>query len=408
MSETLQISMNAKIVRYLEQRKPLMALQGARRAGKTYTIMQWLLLNAYNDGDVVQVASMTNEQGRRGAYEDANTILRSWGAFGDLFVVGKSPRRIECKRNNTTSGRVGVIEFSSYDDPETAKGAACDWVFMNEANKFSKQQYLDLAANARKGVICDFNPNRRFWIDDELHAFDILKCSWQDNQKHLTPAQLQWFEKLKANALRDGATAADWYYYSVYYLNEYSELAGDIFTPAIIKTCKPDEVPYSELRNAVIFGDPSALVGSDFFPLTLSAVANDGTIYILDADSTNEGSKAERCKAIERMLGRLDGVRVYIESNGYIGATFIEYARGENPHEQPERVLPVEGWCSRGDKFDRILAQYETIRDRVVFVEQPRLAEYLKQVYEFARKCEHDDNIDNVASVCRLHNFLAN
>ena len=404
--DTLDISMNGKIVRYLESRKPLMALQGARRAGKTYTICQWLMLNAYNDGDVIVIASMTNEQGRRGAYEDCQTILRSWGAFGNLFAVGKSPRRIECKRNNTTSGRSGVIEFSSYDDPETAKGQACDWVFMNEGNKFTKQQYLDLAANARKGVIVDFNPNQHFWIEDELRDDEILKCSWQDNIKHLTPAQIAWFEKLKANALREGATAADWYYYSVYYLNEYSELAGDIFTPAIIRRCKPDAVPWAQLRNPVVFGDPSALVGSDWFALTLSAVTEDGMIYILDADSTNEGSKAERCAAIERMMSRLDNVRVFVESNGYIGQTFIEYARGENPQEQPQRVLPVEGWCSRGDKFDRIVAAYETIRDRVVFVEQPRLSEYLKQVYEFARKCEHDDNIDNVASVVRLHKFL--
>lgn len=407
MSETLQISMNAKIVRYLEQRRPLMALQGARRAGKTYTTMQWLLLNAYNDGDVCVIISMTAEQGRTGAYEDAKTILRSWGAFGDLFEVYKSPRRIVCKRNNTTSGRAGVLEFTVFDDPERGKGVSCDWVFMNEANKFTRQQYIDSAANARKGVIVDYNPNRHFWIEDELTAKDILKCSWQDNLKHLTEAQLQWFAKLKENAEKKGATAADLYYYAVYYLNEYSELAGDIFTPAIIRTCKSDDVPFAELRNPVIFGDPSALVGSDWFPLTLSAISKDGTIYVLDADSTNEGSRAERCRAIERMLGRLDNTRVYIESNGYIGTSFIEYARGENPNEKPERVLAVEGWCSKGDKFDRILAQYETIRDRVVFVEQPRLNEYLKQVYEFARKCEHDDNVDNIASVCRLHDFIA-
>ena len=299
------------------------------------------------------------------------------------------------------------MEFASFDDPETAKGSACDWVFMNEANKFTKQQYLDLAANSRKGVVIDYNPNQHFWIEDELRDDEILKCSWQDNIKHLTPAQIAWFEKLKANALREGATAADWYYYSVYYLNEYSELAGDIFTPAVIRKCKPDEVPLAELRNPVVFGDPSSLCGNDYFSLTLSAVGPDGTIYILDADSVNSGAKAERCTAIERMQQRLDGVRVYIESNG-IGKYFIEYARGENQFEQPPRPLTVEGWRSIDGKFDRILAQYETIRDRVVFVEQPRLAEYLKQVYEFARKCPHDDNIDNIASVCRLHQWLAN
>lgn len=406
MSGTLQISMNAKIVRYLERRRSVMALQGARRAGKTYTVMQWLLLNVYNDGDVCVVASMTNDQGRRGAYEDAKNILQSWGAFGSLFPIYKSPRRIECERNNTTSGRAGVIEFASFDDPETAKGAACDWVFINEANKFTRQQFLDLAANARKGVILDYNPNQRFWIEDELPDEEILKCSWQDNAKHLTQAQLDWFKKLKENALRDGATAADWYYYKVYYLNEYEELSGNIFTHTNIRTCKPEDVPIG-LKNFCVFGDPSALCGGDYFPLTLSATGPDGTIYILDADSTNEGGKAERCRVIERMAGKYDGVRIYIESNGLVGAQFIEYARGENPHEKPDRILPVEGWCSRGDKFDRILAMYETICNRVVFVEQPLLNEYLKQVYEFARKCEHDDNIDNIATVCRLHQFIA-
>ena len=404
--ETLEISLNKKIVTYLERRRPLMALQGARRAGKTYTVSQWSLLQAYNQGDVIIFASMTSEQGRKGAYEDCQNILRSWGGFGQLFEVFKSPRRIVCKRTNTPSGRAGVIEFSSYDDPETAKGGACDWVFINEANKFTHQQYLDLAANARKGVIVDYNPNQHFWIEDELEDDEILKCSWQDNRKHLTQAQLAWFQKLYDNAHREGATAADWYYYQVYYCNQYSELAGDIFTPAIIQRVKPEAVPWDKLRNPVVFGDPSALCGGDYFPITLSAT--DGEyIYILDADSTNEGAKAERCRSIERMQLQRDGVRVYIESNGIIGTSFIDYARGENPTEQPPHPLQVEGWCSRGDKFERILAQYETIRDRVRFVEQPRLNEYLKQVYEFARKCPHDDNIDNIASVCRLHRFLA-
>ena len=165
-------------------------------------------------------------------------------------------------------------------------------------------------------------------------------------------------------------------------------------------------MPCAQLRNPVVFGDPSALVGADWFPLTLSAVGPDGTIYILDADSVNSGAKAERCTAIERMQQRIDGVRVYIESNG-IGKYFIEYARGENQYEQPPRPLTIEGWCNTEGKFDRILAQYETIRDRVVFVEQPRLSEYLAQVYAFSRKCEHDDNIDNIASVCRLHDLLS-
>lgn len=404
MSE-LVISCNKKIWEYLDKRLPLSALQGARRAGKTYTICQWLLLQAYNEGDRIIIASMTSEQGRKGAYEDCRTILDSWGAFGELFEITKAPRRIECQRTNTKSGRRGVIEFAVFDDPERAKGAACDWVFLNEANKFTKKQYLDLSANARKGVICDYNPNQHFWIETEIDSDKVLLCSWKDNAKHLTSSQIGWFEKLKENAEKPSASAADLYYYKVYYLNEYAELLGDVFTPSVIRRCELRDVPLSDLRRPIIFGDPSALVGNDFFPLTLSAMDSNGTIYILDADSVNEGGRAERMAAIERMLARLDNVRVFVESNGYIGQTFIEYARGE-AYEKPSRALAVEPWFSKGDKFDRILSQYETIKERVVFVEQPRLQEYLKQVYEFSRTCEHDDNIDNIASVCRIHEFL--
>jgi hypothetical protein len=99
-----------------------------------------------------------------------------------------------------------------------------------------------------------------------------LKVSWQDNIKHLTEAQLKWFAKLKENAEREGATATDRYFYDVYYCNKYSDLAGDIFTPAVIRTCKPEEVPFADLHDPVVFGDPSALVGNDYFPLTLSAI----------------------------------------------------------------------------------------------------------------------------------------
>ena len=393
------------IVQCEEEKRTPVKLCGTRRASKTWTVCQYALFDILSNGDVWVVATMTDEQGRLGAYEDCKNIIGDFPAgLAQFYDVAKSPRQITCK--STPNGRHGVIVFKSFQDSETAKGVACDWIFMNEANKFSYQQYLDLAANARKGVILDYNPNQHFWAD-KLPG-DELVCIWQRNKKHLTPSQLQWFKQIYDAAHSPNATAVDRYFYDVYYCGKYSDLAGDIFTPAVIRTCKPEEVPWGELRRPVVFGDPSALVGVDYFPLTLSAVAADGTIYIIDANSTNAGAKAERCRTIERMAGRLDGVRVYIESNGLVGAQFIEYARGENQYEQPERTLAVEGWYSKGNKFDRILAQYETIRDRVVFVERPLLPEYLKQVYAFARKCEHDDNIDNIASVCRLHNFLAN
>lgn len=394
---TLTIEMNKHITTYLEQRNHLMALQGARRAGKTYTVCQWLLLNMYNDGDVVVFASMTAEQGRKGAYEDCKTILSSWGGLGQMFDVTKSPREIHCKRNNTTSGREGVAYFSSFQDPETAKGGACDWVFINEANKFTKQQYLDLAANARKGVILDYNPNVHFWVEEVLTDDKVLKCSWQNNRKHLTQAQLDWFQQIYDAAHREGATAADWYYYLVYYEGQYSELAGTIFTRQNIHIVQPDEVP-TTFKRIVLFGDPSALRGADWFPLVTAGLDADGKMWVLDVNSVNDTSKEERLRTIIKMAAQYDRTEVYIESNGLVGIEFKDFCDASGFY--------CNYWCSRGDKFDRIVAHYQELTNNVFFVDSPRLGEFLKQVYEFAKKCEHDDNIDAVNSAYMVLQYI--
>ena len=139
-------------------------MMGGRRSGKSYFIEQFLLTRVLS-GMSVNVATMTAEQGRLGAYEDCKTILASMPAgLQQYYEVMKNPREIVCK--STPNGRSGRGHFKSFQDAETAKGIACDWVFINEANKFSLQQYYDLAANARKGVILDYNPQGRFWVDD--------------------------------------------------------------------------------------------------------------------------------------------------------------------------------------------------------------------------------------------------
>jgi phage terminase large subunit len=211
MMETL--SVNKKIFTYLVERykagKFISAVMGGRRSGKTYTISQFLLMQMYNEGDVVNVASMTMEQGRLGAYEDfkANINACSWATY---FEVYKSPREIHVLHNG------GKCFFNSYSNSETAKGIACDWLFLNEANNFTKQQYTDLVANVRKGVIMDFNP-AKFWVDDYIPEDEQLHTTWKDNAKHLTDAQLRYFDDLKRLGDKPDANPVDRRNYLAYY-----------------------------------------------------------------------------------------------------------------------------------------------------------------------------------------------
>ena len=369
-------------------------LRGGRRASKTWTACQFLLLKMLQDGDTVIFASMTADQSSAGVYEDCKNIIVGEAGFAQRFEILKSPRRITC---TTAAGmRYGKGVFRSYKDPETAKGGACDWVFINEANKFTLQQYNDLAANARKGVICDFNPNTHFWIEDIAKPENELLVRWQWNKANLTAAQLQWFEDIYERAHRDGATAADLYYYKVYYLGEYAELQGDIFTPNNIRICKPDEVP-NDLDMCIIFSDPSARVGNDYHATVMAAFCKRlSMIYILDTDSRNIGDDYEMAMMLQAWSRRRDRVKVYIETNG-LGEGFFRYCRSFN--------MPIMPYCSNAKKERRIMDNYHTITSRVVFVETDHLQPYLEQVYTFAGedgKCEHDDNIDAVNSAVTI------
>ncbi len=161
--------------------------------------------------------------------------------------------------------------------------------------------------------------------------------------------------------------------------------------------CDQEEVP-TDLYNVRVFGDPSAMVGSDWFPVVLSAKSKStGKIYILDVYSTNTAGREAIVKQLYEWLGSYDRVKVWIETNGYIGEEFFKYAKNSR--------IPVQSWYSTRNKFERICAALEGIRDTFVFVRTPRLHDYMQQVYEFSNKCAHDDNPDALASTYYLHQY---
>ena len=368
----------------MREKKHIFVFRGGRRSGKSFFIAQFLTIAMHNNGDIINVASMTAEQGRLGAYADFKRIIEECPTFNAYAECLESPREIRCQ-----SG--GKIFFNSYKNSETAKGVACDWLYVNEANNFTKQQFIDLRANVRKGVFVDFNPNCKFWIDDYVTDEDICDSTWQDNP-FLTEAQLEYFAELKRDFEKPDATPLDIRNYNVYYLGKYSELRGRIFYESNLTFV--DHLP-DDLYHFKVFCDPSALRGADYFACVLSAVSrSDGKVYMVDVRSRNEGTREDIIRFIRDWCGTYDGVEVYIETNGIIGQDFYEYAYNSG--------LPVIPWYSRGNKFERIVACYQNMKEDVVFVNSPMLPTYMEQVYDFDEKCEHDDNIDALVSSYKI------
>lgn len=382
---------NEKIAGYFRSRmvagKHSFCLKGGRRSGKTFSVAQLLTGLAY-DGDVVNVASMTQSQGRLGAYSDFTAIIKDHPTLRAVFECLQSPLEI---RNRFNAGRV---LFNSYANSETAKGIACDWLFINEANNFTEQQMIDLRANVRKGWIIDFNPTRDFWYTDYFKPSDVCVTTWKDNP-FLTDTQKEYFADLKRNAFAPNATELDIRNYKVNYCGEEYELRGGIFSHDVLRwgDCS------GNLRGWYIFADPSALRCADYFASVLVALGDEGCMYVVDAFSVN-GSNGETRESVCRHLRDWCteyGARLFVETNGLVGIDFFEFAQNSD--------LPVEGWYSRGNKFERIIANYGNIRERVVFADTPAVRSYCEQIYDFSEKCANDDNIDAVVSALKVCEF---
>ena len=358
---------------------------GGRRSGKSYFIEQFLLTRVYNDM-VVNVATMTAEQGRLGAYSDICDILDASPKYAPHFEVTRSPREIRHKNGK------GRMFFNSYDSGEKAKGIACDWLWMNEGNNFTEQQYIDLSASVRCGVIVDRNPNSECFT--ERNGFTLLHSDWTFNKANLTAQQLAWFAGLKEKAESPNATAADIAFYRMYYLGEYAEIAGTIFTPL---NTRREKVDITGLTHYFIYADPSAMCGADYFAMVLVAF-RDGIMYVVDVWSKNVGSRADVAEQIAKWCTMYDVRIVFVEGNGLIGKAFYEEQRASFPY--------MRLYTNTENKHGRILGNYEAICSRVVFNElAPDMPDYIKQVYEYTGKNsteKHDDNIDAVNSAYEI------
>lgn len=370
--------------------KTVRILKGGRRSGKTWHTLQYLMLRCVEKpGHIVSVAAMTNDQGRLGAYADLKSIMQLLPFYADGWDLKSSP--LEARHVNGSK-----MIFKSYGDSETAKGIACDDLFINEANKFRLQQYIDLKANVRDLTIIDYNPNVRFWVDEIFDPAEICTTTWKDNVSHLTSSQLEYFDMLKRLAERPEATSMDRYNYSVYYLGESAEIDGAIFTRANIRTAQ--ELPEG-LRNFRVFCDPSALRGADFFACVLSAVDADGKVWVIDTFSVNTGTREAVARRLQDWCRKWDVKSVHVETNGLVGIDFYEFAENSG--------LPVDGWYSRGNKYQRIVDNYQNLTTRMAVLDTEANRDFLVQVYEFSEKCEHDDNIDAINSSYNLQRWTA-
>lgn len=243
----LQIN-TSKTYRDIEGSRRICVLQGGTRSGKSFSALQWILVKALSEPNVVISIVRKSFPSMR------VSIMRDWiGILKDLGIWNEE--RWSATEHIYSFDNGTIVEFMSIDNAEKRKGSSRDYLFADECNELSREDWFQLFIRTRKKSIIAYNPSfgTNHYIFNEIHTHpeaDVYISTYKDNP-YLEKQLVEEIERLKDINPE---------YYKIYGLGLPGNNVGTIFSINLV-----EEVP--ENAEFVAFGfdygftvDPTALV----------------------------------------------------------------------------------------------------------------------------------------------------
>lgn len=154
--------------------------QGGSRSSKTFSILQCLIaisLQQPNSRLVFSVVRKTGTALRNSAYRDFLEILRNASLYED-------------ENHNRMTGTYtlfgNTFEFFGADSAQKLRGRKRHYLYVNEANELSSEEFKQLNLRTEKQVFIDYNPSDiSSWIYDLLEnrpsETTFIKSTFLDN-----------------------------------------------------------------------------------------------------------------------------------------------------------------------------------------------------------------------------------
>lgn len=159
----LQIKANRLLDEMMKTDKRFILHVGGSRSGKTYSILQYLLVYCLKNKDkVVTIARKTFPSLRLGAMREFIQMLKDYDIYRE---------QDHNKTNNFYSLNSNTIQFISIDQSIKLRGLKHDIVFIDEVNEISKEEADQLFMRTNERVIMAQNPS------DALHWSLTYKAS---------------------------------------------------------------------------------------------------------------------------------------------------------------------------------------------------------------------------------------
>jgi phage terminase large subunit len=221
--------------------------QGGTRSSKTYSLAQLIILKALQEqGKVYTICRKTLPSLKGTAYRDVIGILEDLNLYNP---DNHNKSEYTYKLNNNK------IEFISVDQPQKIRGRKRNVLWLNEANEFSFEDWIQLTLRTTENIYLDFNPSDPYsWIYDNVMNRDdctFIKSTYLDNP-FLPEETVKEIERLKN---------LDSNYWQIYGLGDMAQPTETIFRNFEIANDIPSEA--SLVAIGMDFGysnDPTAIV----------------------------------------------------------------------------------------------------------------------------------------------------
>ena len=174
---TLEINYGPVFIKNWKADTKIVVNQGGTRSGKTYSLLQLLIVKAFeNKGKVFTIVRKSLPSLKMTAYRDFFEILNSLNLYSETD---------HNKSDYTYNLNGNLFEFVSLDQPQKKRGARRDFLFCNEANELSWEDFFQLLVRTTDKIWLDYNPSDSFhWIYDKLLIRDdvsYIQTTYKDN-----------------------------------------------------------------------------------------------------------------------------------------------------------------------------------------------------------------------------------
>ncbi len=153
---------------------------GGTRSGKTFGILQYLIVEAIKIPQTITIVRRTIPSLKRTVIKDFTDILKSLGIFNeDNWNVSDRTYKLQDS----------LIQFINSDDPEKLRGLKSTILFIDEASEIDEESYFQLSIRTEGKIILAYNPtvSPYHWLR-QMNDCERFITTYKDNP--YIPAEL--------------------------------------------------------------------------------------------------------------------------------------------------------------------------------------------------------------------------